>query len=136
MYLQALEESLHADLLREEAEYLESLEQQDLDQMVEAHFGQLNLGPEDEDAVLCPVCQDAFLVQRRGVILCPKQDLRLDVAIEGLTPHDLKSKLAQQLEIHSQKGCRDHPKFKCVDRIGISTLEMTCDTCGALEIIL
>lgn len=36
--MKSLEESLYADLLREEAEYIEALEQEELESMYEAHF--------------------------------------------------------------------------------------------------
>jgi hypothetical protein len=52
--------------------------------------------------VVCPICQQAALVQHRGVILCPNQDrgcLRLDVAAERLSLDQLREQLSGTLEV-------------------------------------
>ena len=180
--MQSLETSLYEDLLREEAEYLDTLEQQDVENMIEAHFGRIGLENrqgnesssggsssdggysgqdhqqhdreaiegggdllivrEEEDEVLCPLCQGAFLLQRKGVLLCPHRDLRLDGAIEGLQLRDLKRRLAAVLENHgfgggfNGGGCSGRAVFEQTGVVGMRSLMMRCDTCGALEVVL
>lgn len=135
--MQCLEESLYEDTLREEADYLDSLEQQDVDNMVEAHLGRMGLSEsEEEDAVLCPLCQDAWLIQRQGVILCPRRHLRLDAAIEGLQLRDLRARLASVLESHAAQRCHGRVVFEQTGVPGVHSLVMKCDTCGALEIVM
>lgn len=135
--LQAMEDSLYADLLQEEAEYLERLEQEDLEEMMETHFNELKLDSCDDATVLCPICQSGLLLQEHGVIVCThNKDLRLDVSLEGISLTDLRSKLAELISAHSVSGCKDHPIFRQKNHYGVSTLEMSCGTCGAFEVVL
>ena len=154
--MRSLEAALYEDILQEEADYLDSLEQQDIDDMVEAHLGKMALGggaggknkndeeEEDENNVLCPLCQDAWLIQRNGVILCPRRHLRLDAAIEGLKLKDLRRRLASVLEDHAAGRGDSGGRERCLGRVvfeqagapGVNSLVMRCDTCGALEIVM
>jgi len=162
--MRSLEASLYEDMLQDEADYLDSLEQQDINDMVEAHLGRMALGSveggtnnhesgdEDEhieNNVLCPLCQDAWLIQRKGVILCPRRHLRLDAAMEGLQLKDLRRRLAAVLEHHSAAGggggggehtgqqrCRGRVVFEQAGAPGMNSLMMRCDTCGTLEIVM
>jgi len=163
--MRSLEASLYEDMLQDEADYLDSLEQRDIDDMVEAHLGRMALGGtggggetigtqsgddeyEDgiENNVLCPLCQDAWLIQRNGVILCPRRHLRLDAAMEGLQMKDLRRRLAAVLEQHSggggggcgegQQRCLGRVVFEQAGAPGVNSLVMRCDTCGALEIVM
>ena len=153
--MRSLEAALYEDMLQEEADYLDSLDQQDIDDMVEAHLGRMALGrkeengldgdnenedeeEEDENQVLCPLCQDAWLIQRKGVILCPRRHLRLDAAMEGLQLKDLRRRLAAVLEEHSggRERCLGRVVFEQAGAPGVNSLVMRCDTCGALEIVM
>jgi len=139
--LQTLEDALYKDLLREEAEYLESLNQQDVDSMVEAYYSQPvgSLGNGEQD-VLCPLCQEACLVVHRGMFLCPRQQphcaLRLDAAEVGVSLGDLRQRLAACLEAHVRAGCLAQPTFEQRGRLGKEMLVMSCATCDAMEVIL
>jgi hypothetical protein len=159
--MRSLEAALYEDMLQEEADYLDSLDQQDIDDMVEAHLGRMALGgserneedgggeDEEDENILCPLCQDAFLIQRKGVILCPRRHLRLDAAMEGLSLKDLRKRLASVLEEHCNgssggRGASGEHGERCLGRVvfeqagapGMNSLVMRCDTCGALEIVL
>ncbi len=91
--------------------------------------------------MLCPLCHQAYLVQHKGVILCPRQDLRLDVALENLTLGDLGQRLAAALQVHSQQGCNVQPAFGVQQHGrglagGGSMLCMACKHCGCFEVVL
>lgn len=142
--LQALEASLFADLLREEAEYLHSLEQQDLAMTVEDYQAGGGHTPWEHGssgdcgaaAVACPLCQDgAALALHRGVILCARGHLRLDVAEQKLTLAGLRARLAAATERHAGAGCAAPPAFEQRGSLGCATLVMLCGVCGALEVI-
>jgi hypothetical protein len=128
---------LYADLLRDEAEYLHSLEQQDVDSMVAAYLEGCAISGGGPDAgVACPICQEVDLAQHRGVILCPRQHLRLDVAEEKMSLGGLRSRLAGVLEAHSAAGCLARPRFEQRGGFGVATLLMTCQTCGAMDVVV
>ena len=149
----SLEAALYDDILREEAEYLDSLDQQDVEDMVEAHFGALALGSsegmdgvggddanandvDNDDIVVCPLCQHALLVQHKGVIMCPRKDLRLDIGIEGVLLRDVKRRLAGVLAGHAASGCGGQARFEQRGQGKRASLMMLCDHCGALEVVL
>ncbi|GAB4819118.1 hypothetical protein N2152v2_006164 [Parachlorella kessleri] len=153
--MQALEASLLEDKLLEEAAYLDGLEQAELEQAVDAYLAvqqqqqqqqQAHAGREggsgaQQPAVLCPICRQAYLVEHQGVILCPRQDLRLDVALERLTLEDLRQRLASALGAHCQRGCLAQPEFGLQQQPGglpggPSMLCMACRQCGCFEVVL
>jgi len=151
--------ALEADLLREEADFLEKIEQQELEEYVAAHQMMTDddnsnnrergggdggggggvvspptlLSPSRHNSkVLCPVCQQRHLSQTdRGVILCPSGDLRLDVSMEGLTLEHLRAKLEEAWTGHGRGGCQNTPQFGV--RGGM--LFMSCQQCNAFEMI-
>lgn len=135
--MQTLEAALYKDLLREEAEYLDSLQQQDVDSAVEAYYSQPvgSLGDGAQD-VLCPLCLDAFLVLHHGMILCPRQHLRLDAAEAGMDLAELRQRLAECLQAHVRAGCLAQPTFEQRGRLGKEILVMSCATCDAMDVIL
>jgi hypothetical protein len=132
--MRTLEAALYTDLLREEADYLDSLERREMEDWVESHLRAEGEG-QDGPAVLCPVCKDAALVERQGVILCPKKDLRLDISMEGLHLSDLKRRLGEAIDAHSSGGCTAVPTFGQQDGARASLL-MHCGVCGALELVM
>lgn len=148
--------AMEADLLREEAEFLERIEQQELEEYVAAHqimtgddiSNKRNRGDSgggispitllssphhnNNNKVMCPVCQQRHLVQTdRGVILCPSGDLRLDVSIEGLSLEHLRSKLEEVWAGHGRGGCQNAPQFGVRGEM----LFMSCQQCNAFEMI-
>lgn len=89
--------------------------------------------------MLCPLCGGAYLVQHRGVILCPRQDLRLDVALERLSLEDLRQRLAAALHAHAQRGCTAQASFAMQqqpDWGGGAILCLGCTACGCMEVVL
>ena len=95
--------------------------------------------------VLCPFCRQASLVQHHGVILCPRGDLRLDVALEGLGLEDLRQRLAAALDAHAARGCGAAPEFGLQAAAaggppgadgGGALLCMACRQCGCFEVVL
>lgn len=89
-------------------------------------------------SVLCPLCGQAPLVQHKGVILCPRQDLRLDVSLECLTLEDLRQRLEGAVGTHRERGCPAQPAF-VLQQQGWGSggmLCLACQTCGCLEVVL
>lgn len=60
---------------------------------------------QDPDAVLCPCCQQAYLVQAHGVIACPKEQFQVQVRAEGLGLPDLKKRLLDVYQASLWHGC-------------------------------
>lgn len=149
--MRALEASLLEDRLQEEAAYVEMLEQQEVQGAVEAYLSHSSAGaqqaqqqPGGEVVVLCPLCRQAFLVQHRGVILCPRQDLRLDVALERLSLEDLRHRLDTALQAHGRQGCGACPQFvlqslpeqQQLAGAGAGMLCLVCHQCNCIEVVL
>lgn len=135
--LQSLEEALYKDQLREEAEYLDALDQQEIDIMIDSHMAdEMRASPGGTPAVICPICHESGLVQRQGVILCPKRHLRIDIGIEGLGLEDVRQRLAGAYEVHAARGCVARPVFEQRGHLGMSSLFMHCGACGTLEVVL
>ena len=140
-----LEQELSQDLTFEEQadeiEYLESLEHQEIDDMVEAHFGSMFSGnqPEGLPGVLCPVCHDNWLVELRGMIACPSGHLCLDGSYEGMGLETLRQRLAG---IHEKHSCCGPLRF---EQRGSTTpdcyhdtacLIAHCEKCNVYEVII
>ena len=87
-------------------------------------------------AVLCPLCQEAGLVQRQGVILCPTKDLRLDTSVEGLGLEDLRQRLAAAFTEHAAAGCRGRLVFEQRAAAGGNSLLAMCEECSMLDIVM
>lgn len=123
-------------MLREEAEYLDSLEQKDVEVMVENYFDSHGGTPPEGPAVPCPICQEAYLVEHQGVVLCPQRHLRLDTSIEGLRLEDVRQRLATAFSLHASHGCRCRPLFEQRGSMGVTSLVMCCTACGMLEVVV
>ena len=105
-----------------------------------SYLRHMDAGQAQQPAVLCPICRQAYLVEHKGVILCPRQDLRLDVALEHLTLEDLRQRLASALDAHCRRGCLAQPEFGLQQQPGLpggpSMLCMACQQCGCFEVVL
>ena len=66
-----------------------------------------------EDSVICPVCWKANLVELQGIIACPSGDLRLDLRTEQVGLQDLRQRLAQLLEVRTEKARLPQPLVCC-----------------------
>lgn len=54
------------------------------------------------EALLCPVCRGAHLVQRHGILVCPREGWQLNLAAESLRVSDVQQRLAQA---YQARGC-------------------------------
>ena len=58
-------------------------------------------GADNDDAVLCPVCRRAHLVQRHGRLVCPAEGWQLNLAAESLQLPDVRQRLATSFQVSS-----------------------------------
>jgi hypothetical protein len=49
--------------------------------------------------VLCPVCKGCHLVQRAGLLVCPAEGWRLNLAAESLSLDDIRARLAAAYQV-------------------------------------
>jgi hypothetical protein len=49
--------------------------------------------------VLCPVCKSCQLVQRHGLLVCPAEGWRVNLAAESLSMDDIQSRLAAAYQV-------------------------------------
>jgi len=96
-----------------------------------------------EEAVLCPVCEQAYLIQTAhgragGIVACRNQacQLRLDCAAEGLTLDNVRRSLASVIYEHSATGCNDKPAFEMREEFGVVGLWMGCNACGRVQMVI
>jgi hypothetical protein len=52
-----------------------------------------------EAGVLCPVCKSCQLVQRSGLLVCPAEGWRLNLAAESMSLEDIRARLATAYEV-------------------------------------
>jgi hypothetical protein len=128
-----MERALYEDVLRAQADEAAADEAAAVDAMVDMH-----LASPSEAGVPCPVCAQAWLAERAGVIACPRGDLMLDLRAEGLGLEHLRARLADAYEAHAGSGCGAAPAFAPQEfkRGGPYTLLMSCAACGALQVIV
>lgn len=127
----SLEASLIEEMLQEEAEYLESIENEQIEEYVALNTN-TTVPPE---GVLCPLCREKALVQHSGVVLCPAGHLRLDLTTEGLTLNDLQGRLAAHFESHAS-SCPAFPVFLVDSRSGEDLLCLVCQHCRRFDVII
>jgi hypothetical protein len=128
-----MERALYEDVLRAQADEAAADEAAAIDAMVDMH-----LASPSEAGVPCPVCAQAWLAERAGVIACPRGDLMLDLRAEGLGLEHLRACLADAYDAHAGSGCGAAPTFAPQEFIrgGPYTLLMSCAACGALQVIV
>jgi Replication protein A interacting C-terminal/Replication protein A interacting N-terminal len=130
-----MERALYEDTLHALVEAAAAAETEELDAMLDTHLG---ASEPDQLAVPCPVCLQANLVEKSGVIACPGGDLLLDLRAEGLSLEHVRGRLAAAFASHCESGCGATPAFasQIFDRGGPATLLMSCAACGALQVIV
>ncbi|KIZ00236.1 hypothetical protein MNEG_7728 [Monoraphidium neglectum] len=82
--------------------------------------------PPAAQQLLCPVCMGAFLLQRAGVVVCPRGCLQLNLAAESLSLGDLRARLEQVYEEHRATGCGGSLVFRMEDLFGSRSLTSSC----------
>ncbi|GBF97989.1 hypothetical protein Rsub_10663 [Raphidocelis subcapitata] len=93
-------------------------------------------GPSQDSSLLCPVCMGAFLLQRAGVVVCPRGCVRLNLAAESLSLRDLRARLGEVYEEHGGTGCGGPLAFRCEELFGSRSLSGACSAgCGFYRIV-
>lgn len=133
--MNVLEEELIQGKEEDEVEYLDSLEDKMMEDMLETHFGCSVLDSSLEMyGVLCPICMQNWLVEWHGVIICPEKHLRLDTSYEGMGLEALKQRLKALQQAHA--SCTGMPFFYQRDDGDASCLVCECRDCGMMEVVL
>eukprot|EP00878_Enallax_costatus_P017693 GHUV01018589.1.p1 GENE.GHUV01018589.1~~GHUV01018589.1.p1 ORF type:complete len:148 (+),score=45.38 GHUV01018589.1:749-1192(+) len=126
--------------IQEELEALERAERQDhqlLSAMADEHMQHLqSAGAADDDAILCPVCRRAHLVQRHGRLVCPAEGWQLNLAAESLQLPDIRHRLATSFQDHASSGCPGQLQFKIENLFGSQSLTSSCTMCQGLTVVL
>jgi hypothetical protein len=75
-----------------------------------SHPGVLCADVAGAGSVLCPVCKSCQLVQRQGLLVCPSEGWRLNLAKEGVSMDTIMTNLATAYEVCSVTvHCQLHP---------------------------
>jgi hypothetical protein len=145
-----LEAALFEDDPAAQAEYLDSLDMDEREGIVQAFLETCMSGPgrpgsadsggsatsNSEQPVICPVCQEAHLVEAAAGVGCPRDGFWLAGPSGGLPLSDLRSGLASAYEAHAAAGCNARPGFMVSNEFtGVWTLFITCDCCHAFEVV-
>lgn len=83
----------------------------------------------------CPVCFGAHLLQRAGVVVCPRGCVTLNVAQESLSLADLRASLARVYQEHRASSCAARLAFRMEDTFGARSLTAGCGGCGFYRIV-
>jgi hypothetical protein len=62
--------------------------------------------------VLCPACKSCQLVQRQGLLVCPAEGWRLNLAAESMSLDDIRTRLAAAYEV--RPGVCAHTGHACM----------------------
>ena len=145
-----LEAALFEDDPAAQAEYLDSLDAAEREGIAQAFLETCMNGPSrpgsgdpggpspggTEQPVICPVCQQAYLVETPAGIGCPRDGYCLERPADGLRLSDLRDRLAHAYEAHAVGGCIARPGFMVSNEFtDVWTLFMTCDSCHAFEVV-
>ena len=141
--LAEMEAALFEEAEREELQAIEAAEHDAVSEAFLAHCMAtstlMDVSTGGQDQVLCPVCQDSYLVESSGMVGCLKDGYSIEAPMPG-SGHSLsilKAKLAEVLEQHRLGGCHERPAFFVTNEVsGISTLYMQCLGCLAFEALL
>ncbi len=90
---------------------------------------------EENERVLCPLCQTCFLQLQSGLLFC-SCGLRVNVQLDGITLCFIRERIHGVLSEHAKLCPFDIPKFYSLDRFGASNLFFQCPQCGVTEAIL
>jgi hypothetical protein len=102
--LQDLEQQVLEEIQAELAEWerLHQEEAQAVVSMAEQHLQ--FVGGAGDGGVLCPVCKAAHLALRHGLLCCPSEGWRLNLAAEGLSLEAVRARLAAAYEVRRTRG--------------------------------
>ena len=140
--LAEMEAALFEEAEREELQAIEAAEHDAVSEAFLAHCSAISTLTDvsigGQDQVLCPVCQDSYLVELNGVVGCLKDGYSIAAPMPG-SGHSLsvlKANLAEVLEQHRLGGCHERPAFFVTNNNpGTSTLYMQCMGCLAFEAV-
>ena len=141
--LREIEEEMRRDeeLLLEEYESSLKSEGQYLEELLEGSGqdeGGGNGCNDDDDVVLCPICESCNLVQTEAeVILCRRREcgFRIDIMNDGLRLRDLKTNLGEIFLEHGM-DCDKKLKFSVVNEFEISMVVGRCNGCVREFVVL
>ena len=141
--LAEMEAALFEDAEREELLAIEAAENDAVSEAFLAHcrasYSLMDVSTDGQDQVLCPVCQDSYLVELNGAVGCLKDGYSIEAPMPG-SGHSLsilKANLAEVLEQHRLGGCHERPAFFVTNETsGTSMLYMQCFGCLAFEALL
>ena len=142
--LREIEEEMRRDeeLLLEEYESSLKSEGQYLEELLQgAGQGDSNLSNDegdDDNVVLCPICESCDLVQTEAeVILCRRRDcgFRIDIMNDGLRLRDLKRNLGEIFLEHGM-DCDKKLRFSVVSEFEISMVVGRCTGCVREFVVL
>ena len=86
--------------------------------------------------VLCPICQQSYLLQLRSIIFCGC-GMRIDTQQDQINLHHVSHVLRASLSEHYNAGCMGRPTFAVRQLFGgVSNLFMECSTCQRLSAII
>ncbi len=138
--------SYHEDA--DEIQAGQALESEDL---FERHLRQM--GGDESQVVLCPVCRERYLLSNRSVIFCECGGMRVDSQGDAVTLPHLKEALRMVHESHLQQRtggaagdggggdgggvCHGTLRFSCVSVFGSAAhLQAECQECRFLQIVI
>lgn len=133
-----MEAALFDESYREELEAIEAAEVQDVSDMFAMHCIVDHPPKKDHVKVLCPVCEEADLVESAfGSISCPVDHFCIQSPMQGVCASlkYVQNMLDTKLEEHRAGRCLEKPTF-FVKRIGSENLYMACFECGAFEVMI
>ncbi|KAI8469785.1 MAG: replication protein A interacting C-terminal-domain-containing protein [Monoraphidium minutum] len=87
------------------------------------------------EQLLCPVCMGAFLLQRAGVVVCPRGCMQLNLAAESLSLGDLRARLQATYEEHRASGCGGSLAFRVEELFGARNLVSSCRGCPHYRVV-
>lgn len=127
--IDALLADIEQQVMQEIQAELAELERQEQEQvqhaasMAEQHMHHLQQHAAQGSDVLCPVCKSCHLVQRAGLLVCPAEGWRLNLAAESLSLDDVRARLAAVYQVRlclcsvgdGVAGCSRHQLFLDTD---------------------
>eukprot|EP00210_Caulerpa_lentillifera_P000933 g903.t1 len=113
--------------LEEYQEFMEKLEDEILDEL-NAHFTQeMN---DQKETVLCPLCQDTYLVHHLGMICCPNDRFAIVNGGHDWTMETVRNTLANAFEEHQKRNCFAPLRFTTDSTEAKTFLCSTCSICS------
>lgn len=129
--MRQMEEELYKENIEEEIQYLESLDEQAVEDMYDSHFP---LGAEMY-GVVCPVCREHWMVEWNGELACPSGHIRLQSPYEGRGLDALRNKLIEIDTMHST-SCGGRGVYTQEKQDGVDRLMYHCPVCQRQHIVI